>query len=235
LPTEQKLFQSLKVTRYNTFLQSIKAHDLVLSICYIPFSMSSQLFLTIFLHCSLSCDVLFQWVTPGILRSVVTASSHFSSVFPSSSFLLLLPVALSSHVSVLALYQHDPATLFCTILMCMYRSFIALFVFLLHPPSSVLVPLNIFLSSFLSHVSSFISLFFVNTQVSHPYTTAGLTTVLYILIFAGLEISLDVSILFSEPIALLPLLILLSITSSSSLSYETVAPRYSKRLTLSKL
>jgi hypothetical protein len=36
--------------------------------------------------------------------------------------------------------------------------------------------------------------------------------------FAALEISLDVSILFSESIALFPLLILLSISSSSSLS-----------------
>jgi hypothetical protein len=226
LPTEQKLFQSLKVTRYNTFLQAIKAHDLVLSICYIPFSMSSQLFLTIFLHCSLSCDVLFQWVTvtPGILRSVVTASSHFSSVFPSSSFLLLLPVALSSHVSALALYQHDPATLFCTILMCMYSCFISLCVFVLCPPSSVLVPLNIFLSIFLSHACSLTSLFFVNTQVSHPYTTAGLTTVLYILIFAGLEISLDVSILFTGAHCLA--------SFAHSLIYHQALLRYRTRLLL---
>jgi hypothetical protein len=102
----------------------------------------------------------------------------------SSSFLLLPPVELSSHGSALASYRHDPATLF---LMLLYTalfycaSFISLFVFLLQPPSSVLVPLKNFLSVFLNHASSFISLFFVNTQVSYTYTTAGPITVLYIL------------------------------------------------------
>jgi hypothetical protein len=74
------------------------------------------------------------------------------------------------------------------------------------------------LNVFLFHVSSFISLFFVNTQVSHLHTTTGVTAVLHILIFAALEIYFDVSILFREPIALLLLLILLNISSSSSLS-----------------
>jgi hypothetical protein len=120
----------------------------------------------------------------------------------SSSF-LLPPVELSSHGSVLASYRHDLiscAFIYCAILLCLYSSFISLFVFLLQPPSSVLVPLKIFLSVFLSHASSFISLFFVNTQVSHPYTTAGLTTVLYILIFAALEISLTLAFCLVNPL-----------------------------------
>jgi hypothetical protein len=127
-----------------------------------------------------------------ILGSVVPPPAISSSVFPSSSF-LLHQVALSSHVSALASYGHDPATLkdkhkgcfYIYILLCLYLFY--LFIFLLHLPSSVFTPLNIFLSIFLSYASNFISLFFVNPQVSHPYTTAGLITVLISLLWRFLS------------------------------------------------
>jgi hypothetical protein len=51
---------------YKAVLQAIKSHELMSMtsplcfcfVCYIPFSMSSQLFLIIFLH-SLFCEALF--------------------------------------------------------------------------------------------------------------------------------------------------------------------------------
>jgi hypothetical protein len=70
--------------------------------------MSLQLFLTIFLHCSLSCDAVFQSVTPSFLKSVVTASSHFFFGLT----LFLPPVGFSLHISGMASYRHDPGTLF---------------------------------------------------------------------------------------------------------------------------
>jgi hypothetical protein len=110
-------------------------------------------------------------IIAAFLGLLLTPRAIYSSVFPSSSFLLLPPAALSSDVSALLCHSTNitqPPYPLCfdmlhytSILLCLYRSFISLFVFLRHPPSSVFVPLNIFLS--------IISLFFVSTQVSHPY------------------------------------------------------------------
>jgi hypothetical protein len=169
----------------------------------------------------MSSGAFFQAVTPSILTSAVTASSHF---FLGLS-LFFFPPPPSSHVyatDMLQLTTLSFVPLYGALYWCTCINLVSPYLFF-DPFFLLFVPLNIFLSIFLFHASTFISFF-------HTYTTVGLSTVLHILIFAVLEILLDLRILFNEPIVLLPLLIPLSISSSSSLSQETVIPGYSKWL-----
>jgi hypothetical protein len=82
------------------------------------------------------------------------------------------------------------------------------------------VPLNIFLSIFLFQCFHF---YLVLSHVYHCRPK-------YCAVYSYFRCYLALRILFNEPIVLIPLLILLSITSSSSLLQETVIPGYSKWL-----
>jgi hypothetical protein len=148
---------------------------------------------------------------PAVSGRLLPLPANSSLVFHSSFFLLLPPVALSSHVSALASYRPDPAILSFVILYTAVPVQLLYLSICFSSPSSVLgsFPLKYFPQHLPLPCPS---------SLTPRFYTRILTTVLYILILAALEISLDVSILFSELIPLLLLLILLSTFSSSSLS-----------------
>jgi hypothetical protein len=142
----------------------------------------AQAFLRSFRQPSLFLAAFVQFLSPNVLASSITPSSHLSfglplCLFPSTTATKTLHVGLcSSNRITCPAHLRRLTFIYVTISLSLYNVYSWSLYFILHSPFSFVGP-KIGLKIFLSKTPKMASSDFYSTQVSEPYSSTGLIKV----------------------------------------------------------